>query len=395
MGFFDLSRNAVVSGLNNRDATIWNDLMFYEASSGKVVISQVKYDESTKVLRSTVQQTIDIPVGPLGRIYAAELSDNQQWLALSSRTRGAIWDLQSGERKMHLRGFRGAILSDAGRGLGEFPKQEPVNHSLVLLDPKVNVTEPFREIPDKGARMYGRFVLIRQRLKDSKKKENEKPSNMSSQTESDESGLRREVRFELRDAVDDKVVWSREFPKEAPGFFFDAYSGRLIFYWDLGSEVGKSKLKDDAALAQRARQMGNKDDDYLIEVVDSFAAKTVANLLLETGNGSIEVKNAYSEGDWLVVHDSNNRVLAYSLKDGDLRHRFFGTRAVVSPAGNQILVENYPGEFVFYDLVTGSAKKRLVFGSPSAFARFSLNGKKLLVLTTAQTAYAFDVNKLQ
>jgi hypothetical protein len=365
--------------------------MIYESAAGKVVIAKAKYDESEKILRSTPQQTIEIPVGPLGRVYAADVSGNHQWLALSSKTRGAIWDLRSGERKMHVRGFRGAVLSDAGQGLGDFPKLEPVNHSLVVLNPVANVAEHFREIPEKGARLYGRFLLIRQSLKEPAKKNGDSKSN---QAQSEDTSLGREVRFELRDAVQDKLVWSREFPKEAPGFFFDEFSGRLIFYWDLGSEVGKNKLKEDPELAKRAQQMGNKDDDYLMEVVDSFAGKTVANFLLETGKGSIEINGAYSEGDWLILQDSNNRVLAYSLKEGVLRHRFFGARAVVNPSRHQIVVENYPGELVLYDLSTGTSQKRLVFNSPSAFARFTLDGKQLLVLTAGQTAYAFDVNKL-
>ncbi|HEX6728407.1 MAG TPA: hypothetical protein VF074_00275 [Pyrinomonadaceae bacterium] len=96
----------------------------------------------------------------------------------------------------------------------------------------------------------------------------------------------------------------------------------------------------------------------------------------------------------MILQDSNNRVLAYSLKEGVLRHRFFGARAVVNPSRHQIVVENYPGELVLYDLSTGTSQKRLVFNSPSAFARFTLDGKQLLVLTAGQTAYAFDVNKL-
>ena len=144
--------------------------------------------------------------------------------------------------------------------------------------------------------------------------------------------LSREVQFELRDAINDKLVWSKEFKKEAPQFFFDDYSGRLIFYWDLGSEAGKARLKEDPALVERARQMGNKDDDYLVEVFDAFAGKSVGVLLLETGKGSFDIESGFSEGNWLVLHDDNNRVLVYSIKDGELRHRFFGANAAMNPS---------------------------------------------------------------
>ncbi len=109
MGVFDLSKGTIVSGMNKADATFWNDFMIFELASGSVSISQTKYEEKDKILRSTPVGTIDIPVGSMSRLYAANVSDNMQWLAVSSKTRGAIFDLTSGERKMHLRGFRGAL----------------------------------------------------------------------------------------------------------------------------------------------------------------------------------------------------------------------------------------------------------------------------------------------
>jgi hypothetical protein len=339
--------------------------------------------------------TIDIPVASIGRPYAANVSDNLQWLAVSSKTRGAVWSLSSGERKMHVRGFRDVILANDGGGIADFPKLGPTNHSLVMLRPQSNSAEMLREIPEARARQYGRFLLTRQSLKEPDKKEQEKAGeNQDNEDSGSEAPLTRDVRFELSNALENKLVWSREFPKEAPRFFFDGFSGKVILYWKLGSEAAKSRLKEDLALATRAKEMGNKDDDYLLEVVDAFEGKTVGTLLLETGKGSFDIKNGLSQGDWLVLHDSNNRVLVYSIKEGGLRNRFFGTSAAINPAKNQIVVENYPGELTFYDLNTGDSQARLNFGSGAAFVRFSLDGKKLFVLSGEQTAYAFDVDKL-
>src|SRR6185295_16370428 len=52
MGIFDLTKGALVSGMNKNDATFWNDLIIYELISGSVTISQTKYDEETKILKS-------------------------------------------------------------------------------------------------------------------------------------------------------------------------------------------------------------------------------------------------------------------------------------------------------------------------------------------------------
>ena len=400
MGFFDLTKGTIVSGMNKADATLWNDLMFFELASGSVSVSKVEYKEEDKVLHSTRVGTIDIPVGSMNRLYAASISDDLHWLAASSKSRGAIWDLSSGERKIHVRGFRGAIVAADGAAIGDFPRLEPVKHSLVWMSAPTDQVSTLREIPEQGSRQYGRFVMFRQSLKapkidKQKGKEGEKPpAGIAGDDNDDDESLTHEVKFELRDVVNDKAIWSREFKKEAPRFFFDDYSGRLIFYWDLGSEAGKTRLKEDPTLQERSHQMGNKDDDYLVEVYDAFANKSVGVLLLETGQGSFYIESGFSEGDWLVLRDNNNRVLIYSIKSGELRHRFFGAHAAVNPGGNQVIVENYPGELTVYDLTTGNTQARLRFKTATAFVRFSLDGKKLFVLTAGQVAHAFDVARL-
>jgi hypothetical protein len=398
LGVFDLSRNQLVVGMNKTDVTFWNNLIVSEGASGKVMLSEVTYNEESKILQRKEVGSIDLPVSYVGQLNAAEVSDDFHWLAISSKTRGALWHLSSGERKMFVRGFRGALLANDGRGIGDFPRMDPDKHSLVLLDPLNNATQIFREIPEKGAKQYGRFLLLRKSLKEAEKKEDKKPddkkaANQAQDISSDVS-LAREVRLELRDVLTDKVVWSHDYPKEAPRLFFDDFSGRLIFYWTLGSDIGKARLKEDPALAARSIAMGNKNDDYLAEVLDAFAGKTIGTLLLETGKGSFDIKAGFSEGDWLILRDSQNRVLAYSLKDAALRHRFFGTQAAINPSRQQIAVENYPGEMTIYDLISGEPQAKLLFKSGSVFARFSLDGKRLFVLTAEQAAHAFDMEKL-
>lgn len=116
--------------------------------------------------------------------------------------------------------------------------------------------------------------------------------------------------------------------------------------------------------------------------------------MLETGKGSFDIESGFSEGNWLVLRDDNNRVLVYSIADGDLRHRFFGANASLNPHG-QIAVQNYSGELPVYDLTTGNPVARMRFKAPAAFTRFSLDGKMLLVLTAGQVAYAFDTARLK
>ena len=400
ISFFDLERGEIVGGFNNSNVALWDDVFVSDLRSGNIGLSKVRFNVEAKTVTYRQIASVDIPVGSMNRIYAANVSDNMLWLAVSSKTRGAVWDLNTGERKLHVRGFRGALVAANGTAIGDFPKLQPENHSLVYLDASKIVVNVLREIPERGARQYGRFMLVRKSLKAlkelDKQKAKEKGKEGSDEGASDSNEtLSREVRFELHDIVKNEVVWSKDFPKEAPSYFFDDFSGRMILYWGLGSEAGKTRIKEDPALVERSRQMGNKDDDYVIEIIDAFEKKSIGSLLLETGKGSFDIESGFSEGNWLVLRDDNNRVLVYSIADGDLRHRFFGANAALNPKGNQIVVQNYPGELTVYDLATGKPVARLRFKTPAAFTRFSLDGKRLLVLTAGQVAYAFDTDRLK
>ena len=396
LGLFDLKRAAVIGGINKDDATAFGSLVAYEAVDGRILLREASFDDEQKKLDLKDVGAVEIPVGPVRGLVASDVSDDFGWLLLSSKTRGGLWSLKTGERKVYVRGFRGGVTANDGGAVGDFPKMGETPHSLVLMKGTNGDVGSLSDLPEKGARQYGRFVLTRTSLR-----ADGKPAQGSllgavlrGEKIDDDFALRREVRFELKDVVRDKVIWTRDFEKQAPAFSFDAYSGRLIFYWRLGSEVGRAKLNESPELKAKAGALGNKRDDYLVEVLDAFSQKTVGTMLLETGRGSFEVGRGLSEGDRLVLHDSEGRVLIYSLKTGELRQRFFGDTAAVNPRRNQVVVENFPGEVSLYDLDTGDLKASLRIAGSAAFVRFNLAGDRLFVLSDAQAAYAFDLDKL-
>jgi hypothetical protein len=391
MGVFDVKKGILASGFNKEDATLWNNLMAYESVTGKILMREVSYNEAEKKFDSKDVGTIEIPVGSIKNLDSAEVSNAFNWLMLSSRTRGGLWNLETGDRKLYVRGFKGAAVGNDGGGVGEFPKLDDVEHSLVLMNPHNNSFSILRELPEKGARQYGRFVLLRRSLKAGK--ENKAQETLADE-ESGDFNLSREVQFELKDIIQDKVIWSRDFPKEAPRYSFDSFSGRLILYWRLGGEAGKARLKETAELQAKADALGNKADDYLVEIIDASTQKTIGLLLLETGNGSFDIWMGLSERDWLVLRDSTGRVLVYSIKEGVTRHRFFGDYAAINPKNNQVAVENFPGEITLYSLDTGDPQASFVINGSAAFFRFNLEGDKLFVLSDAQSVYAFDLTKL-
>jgi hypothetical protein len=390
MGVFDVKKGILASGLNKEDATLWDNLMAYEAANGKILMREVSYNEAEKKFDSKDVGAIEIPVVSIKNLGAAEVSDGFNWLLLSSRTRGGLWNLETGDRKLYLRAFKGGAIDNNGMGVGEFPKLGAAPHSLVLMNPHNSTVADVRELPEKGARQFGRFVLLRRSLKEKKEEKKGIPAN----EESDVYSLISEARFELKDLIQDKIIWSRDFLKDAPAFSFDAFSGRLIFYWGLSTDAGKDRLKEIPELQAKAGALGDKAHDYLVEIIDAHTQKTVGMMLLETGKGSFNIGKGLSEREWLALRDTEGRVLIYSIKEGDLRHRFFGDITAINPANNQIAVENFPGEITLYNLDTGDRQASFVIQGSATFVRFNLKGDKLFILSDDQSVYAFDLNKL-
>lgn len=392
MGLFDLKKGAIASGLQKKDAALWSNIIAYEGASGGILLREVSYNEAEKRIDIKGSSSVEIPVASIRNLEAAAVSDNFKWLLLSSKTRGALWNLETGERKLYVRGFRGALVDNDGVGVGDFPKLDDANHGLVLLNPHNKTTEIVRDLPEKGARQFGRFVLLRRSLNQKEEKKGELVQLPGE--DPDNRGLDQNVRFELKDFIQDKVIWSRDFVKGAPEFSFDEFSGRLSFYWRLDREEGKAKLKDSIELNAKADALGNKAGDYLVEIVDAFAQTTVGFVLVDSGNGSFDVGEGVSERNWLVLRDSRGRVLVYSIRDGDLKYRFFGQNAAINPKRNQIAVENLPGEVTLYSLDSGEPQGDVLINSSAVMLRFTSDGNKLFLLTGTQSIYAFDVDRV-
>ena len=394
LGVFDVKTAQIVIGLNKEDAAVWKNQFIFESAAGKMVIREMTGAGAETSIEGPDHASLDLPSAAIGDLRAAQISNNFRWLALSSTTRGGLWDMADGGRKLYVTGFRGGIVGDDGASIAEFPKFDKEKHSLVLLNPKSQTAGVVRDLPDAGAKQFGKFALIRTSLSEKPEKEKEKKDEVKGPElpRFDDVGvnLRENVRYEVKDVVQDKVIWSRDFPKVGPTYAFDGYSGRIIFYWYLGFDWGKAKLKENPELAAKAQALGNMTNDYLIEVFDPQAGKQLGSLLLETGKGSFNVGSGMSEGDWLVLYDSEDRVLVYSIATGELRQRFFGRNAALNPGGNELAVENFPGEITIYDLTTGDAKGAVTIPGRASFVRFNADGSRLFILSSIQTGYILD-----
>lgn len=394
IGIYAVDRSIIITGMDKNDIAVWEDLIAFESAGGKIVVRKLKIDADGQSDSGTDVATIDIPVGVMNNIRTSEISDDFSWAALSTRSRGGVWDLKTGERKIFTRGFLSGVVDASGNSVAMFPKFRNEKPSLAFLQSSNGQAQLMGELPEHGVTQHGRFLLKRTSLDT---EESRKGSGGSSQMTEDEQAaarLRENVKLEIFDIVKNATVWTRNFTKAMPRYSFDTHSGRLILYWWLSSDAGKARLQESSALAAKAAALGNNQNNYMIDVIDSYEGKLVGNVFIDTGRGSFSVGSGRSERDWLVLRDSEGRVLVYSIGSGNLEHRFFGGKVAVNPTMNQLVVETFPGDVALYSLDSGEKINDFTLKGELAFARFSLDGKRLFLFSDQQTGYAIDLTKV-
>jgi hypothetical protein len=115
--------------------------------------------------------------------------------------------------------------------------------------------------------------------------------------------------------------------------------------WDVTDEAAKTEIKTDARLSRKLAAMKEKEGDYFLQILDVHNGNPLGKLLIETGKGSFRLSNVFAAGEWVIIADTQNRVLVYSLKTGELKGRVFGSFATVSPVAGCCALKTRAGNW--------------------------------------------------
>jgi WD40 repeat protein len=387
LGVMDL-KSKTISKVNERAALDIYDAYFVaEMRNGQVGLYRMEKNElvATCVLSNFT----------LGRLRVAEVSPDMKWLALSGRSRGGVWNLTRGEAALSLRGFQGGYLSDDGYFFGDFPKYEEAERNVAKFNLTTAEIVPGPKIEGRTSHQFGQYLFTTKSAKPGAKLQTDFEAvnkSGSPKVEVDQTDYRKNVIIELFDARTMKSLWAKTYPTEAPRVWVAPNSQTLAMVWDVQDEAAKIEIKGDPRLTQRQLTMREKEGDYFLKILDAQNGDDIGKLLIETGKGSFRLSNVFAAGDWVIISDTQNRVLVYSLKTGALKGRVFGAYATVSLSNNLLCVENETGKLAVYDLHTLEKRDEFVFSSPISMLRFSPDGRRLLVLTVNQTVYVMDVS---
>jgi WD40 repeat protein len=316
-------------------------------------------------------ETAKLPEAQLGAIRTAAVSPDLNWLAASQSSRGAVWNVQSGQRTYHVRGFRGAYFGADSNFYVDFPKYLKTDRTIARLPLSHNEVQPLYTLDDKERSLQGGKYLLTLVPAETNKNAN------------------RNITLEVHDVVSRNVLWSRHFPEERPGNFVDSGTNSLVLDWMAGSKEIQSLVKQDRDAESRLAPYKNREGIHYIEALDLDSGKQRFAMAIDTGKGSFRISDMIATPDRLVVADSNNRLLVFSSK-GTPIGTVIGSHPQVSLTGNLMTARTQTGELTLYDLQTLHPRAVHNFDSRVAYSAFSAGGKRLLVLSANQTIYLLD-----
>ena len=363
LGVVDLKQNKIVLQSKRSAFDVWDAQGIGERENGDLIVLDLA---TTKVLES-----VALPEAQLGGVRAAAVSPDLGWLAVSQNSRGAVWNVQTGQRSYHVRGYHGAYFSPDNSLLVDFPKHLKTERSIVSLSLDHDAIVPKYTLDEKEHTLQtGRYLL-------------------TLVTGEANGNSNRNVTFEVRDVVSHELLWSKHFAQERPGYFTDANTNSLLLYWQAGSKEIQSLVKQDSAAAARLAPFNSREGIDYVEVLDFDSGKQRFAVAIDTGKNSIRVADMVASTDRLVVADNNNRLLVFAA-NGALLGTLTGSRPEISRIANLLTARTQTGELTLYDLQMLQPRAVHNFDSRVAYSAFSADGKRLLVLSASQTIYLLD-----
>lgn len=356
LGLMDLQKKNIPISFKRPAADVYDNVMVNERLDGEVALYPVGKTQPTTV--------ITLPQARLGKLRAAAVSSDLEWIAISNRSRGALWDVSRNVRTQYVRSFQGAWFSAGSVLYADFPKFLETPRAIGMLSPVGNQMSESYKVGDIVAKQQGAFLLVTT------------PKDKNTRWNSD---------VEVRDITTNKPVWSRHFAHEVPALTLNSAAGTVLMGWSLAEPGGHDELQNFPDVKSQASK-----EDYLYELVDLHKGSTAGKVLVKTNKRSVHLEGGGSDGDWVVLTATGNQILTFSLASGVEKGHFFGIAPAVLASAGVLAVEKDAKELDLYDLDSQQLRRRYVFSDPIALKHFSDDGKRLLVLTASQTAYLLD-----
>ena len=359
LGVFDLTTRKIVKTSVTTAFDVFGDR--YVAERGVTDIGVHDLDNDRILGQGT------LPATALGQPRVVAVSADLKWIAVSERTRGIMWNAETGANVRYVRDFDGAFIDESGILFADLSKSGNQPRAVMRLDSANGAVSNAGDIGDASAQQQGRWLLIA------------KP-------------LAQGVELAMRDVRRPESLWARRFTTNPPEEVWLSPTGdAVVVAWSADTVAGQAIIRQDPALRARVKPADAKGD-YVMDVVDAATGTDRGRVYLESGKGSFAVRRVTVTGDRLFLTDTLGRVLQYSISSGELRGYAFGEYPVMHEASGLLAVSAGAGRVVLYDLNTMRRKREMTFSRDVVLTAFSLDGKSLFALTADQRAYVVPIS---
>jgi hypothetical protein len=151
-GALDLKSKKITVGVKNPALDIYGSTLIHERENGELSLDVIDTQQHLS--------NFHLPEARLSGLRAAAASADLSWLAISTRTRGAVWNVTNNIRSMHIRGFHGAWFADDQTLYADMPKFEETKRQIGQLIPLTGGGNGGYELGDVHAVQQGRYLLV-------------------------------------------------------------------------------------------------------------------------------------------------------------------------------------------------------------------------------------------
>jgi len=308
---------------------------------------------------------IPLPIGPLPFPRSAAFSRDGKYLAVSMRSRGEIWDLETGKQVALTHPFRSIWFDPDDHIYAEFPKY--INTEAKAMKIEFNPTSgkdlsKYEEDDLQFKNLQVRFRPIGK-----------------------EKATDRHATLEVKNMETQAVAWTRDYPHEMPAVW-RAEDDRMVLSWDLNTDQAKAEIKSNPALQKQMETYGNHKKGLLIETVVPETGAPLQQVLIpeaDLSGGWHDSRRATVSGDFVLAHGEHDNTVIDRLDNGLKLGEFFGSTLATDAATGIVAAINRGDEILLIDEHTARELSRFTLGSPVMVAHIVSGKSKLLLVLTA------------
>ncbi len=376
LGLLDLSTGQVPFTLQNAVLDVDDKTLLMETGEGSVEVTSEGLVPGAKHAA-----TVDLPVGQLGQLAAAAISSDGKFLALSNKSRCAIWNVQTGQRILYLRPFIGGYFDEADLFYADFPKYRGQEHAQIVIDPRQGKALKLPYSAADHTQQNGDLLVEL------------KPLDFGQDTHQNAD-------LEVRDLKTNRVLWTHHFPHQTPDIETMSRGDEMVFAWDVVfAGGGHDEVKAHPELIAEQNALKDQMHGYLVEVFDKHTGKYLRGVVADVrhhdySQGETSL-HASAFGDYALVQGEHNTTEVYRFSTGARLGEVFGEMIAQDPVSGVFCVSNRENELIVYDAASVQERKRFTFSAQVRLAEFLPNRKWLLVVTDDQKIHILGADELQ